>query len=174
MKRSKMPSINPFDYYTRSKVIKSIKKYPYNIGNRHHLVTVSFIQIDVYNYVLAQCHDAILEKRFNFMIQGFFLHVDIFIPSKKLVIEVDGKKWHENRTSEDYLRDKALNNRGFDVFRVQEKVWSRISNKERFIKCILNNQISTLEQCKDYLNIELEEVYEQDIISEENDGVHNV
>jgi uncharacterized protein DUF559 len=172
MKRSRMKAVNPFDYYTRSKIIRTIKKYPYNIGDRDHLVTVSFLQIDVYNHVLSQCPDAIIEKAID--LDFGEIHVDICIPSKSLIIEVDGKTWHDDRASEDYLRDSALNDEGYEVFRVKERVWTRLVNKQRFIQCIINNQIATLEQSKDYLNMELEEVYEMDIINEGDDVNHDV
>lgn len=61
--------------------------------------------------------------------------VDFLIPSKRLIIEVDGK-FHEQTKERDERRDKYLRNLGFKVIRIKSKdIWRfnlyKLSGKRR-------------------------------------------
>jgi hypothetical protein len=55
------------------------------------------------------------------------INVDILIPSKKLVIELDGHPWHSGLENKDLQKNTTLENLGYLVLRVRDK---RLSNME--------------------------------------------
>jgi len=59
--------------------------------------------------------------------------VDIYIPSKKLVIECDGDYWHKGREEEDRIRQLQIESWGFRVVRIPEKQWYKDPNIFRYI-----------------------------------------
>jgi len=48
------------------------------------------------------------------------LHVDYYFPSLNLVLEIDGKEWHNNpeQKTKDFKRDKLILSKGYTIFRV--------------------------------------------------------
>lgn len=46
---------------------------------------------------------------------------DIYVPSKSLVIECDGRHWHAGRVAEDAKRDAYMHARGYNVLRLPEQ-----------------------------------------------------
>ena len=51
--------------------------------------------------------------------------IDIFIPSIKLCIEIDGYPWHENKYDLDQKKNKHIHNLGYNLLRIREKKLSK-------------------------------------------------
>jgi excinuclease UvrABC helicase subunit UvrB len=91
----------------------------------------SKLQKQVFREVQAFYPDAIME---------YWVHtkdgnksVDIYIPSRKLVIECDGYYWHKNREDLDKLRQSHIEKLGYRVVRIPEKEWIKDKNIFRYI-----------------------------------------
>lgn len=58
------------------------------------------------------------------------IEMDIFIPSIKLAIEVDGGYWHQDRIEEDTRKNANLATMGISVLRVRENTLEKISEHD--------------------------------------------
>ena len=61
------------------------------------------------------------------------LEVDIFIPEKKLCIEIDGFPWHEEKENKDINKNKKLELIGLKVIRLRDERLNKINEKNIFI-----------------------------------------
>jgi endogenous inhibitor of DNA gyrase (YacG/DUF329 family) len=79
---------------------------------------ISKWQREIYNKIKKSYSDTKLEYLIK-TLDGVKA-IDIYIPSLKLCIECDGDYWHKNRTHKDYIRQKAIEYLGYNVFRIKE------------------------------------------------------
>lgn len=59
--------------------------------------------------------------------------VDIYIPSKGLIVECDGHYWHKDRQELDEIRQSKVEALGYRVVRIPEKKWKEDKNIFRYI-----------------------------------------
>lgn len=76
----------------------------------------SFPEQTIYYYVKQWYPDAINNDRK--ILDG--KELDIYIPSRKIAIEYDGEKWHENKTK-DELKNKLCSDKGIVLYRIRER-----------------------------------------------------
>ena len=91
-----------------------------NWSPRRFVTKISKPQQMLYDILIQKYPDAILEQEFTVK-RGRKIWVDIAIPSYKIVVEYDGKYWHDvnNRNSiwTDKRRDNFLKRKGWKVYR---------------------------------------------------------
>lgn len=56
---------------------------------------------------------------------------DFADPIKKIVIEIDGKEWHD--ASKDMLRDKEMNELGYEVIRFEAKIVAKLVKEYSYV-----------------------------------------
>ena len=78
----------------------------------------SFPELSLFYYLKFLFPDAENRKQFYFTTQP--TEADIWIPSLKLVIEVDGYEFHKNKFTQDSQKNKTFNDKSFNVLRVRE------------------------------------------------------
>lgn len=89
--------------------------------------SISFIEEEFFQSFKALYPDTIHGERINVKWKGEGktyqrrCDVDIFILSKKLVIEYDGKYWHDRKMEVDRRKTKALLDSGYSVIRIRDK-----------------------------------------------------
>ena len=78
--------------------------------------------------------------------------VDIYIPSIKLCIEIDGSYWHRNRRNNDKKKNIILENLGYSIIRLREKPLRKISEND-IIFTFSKDKIETIESLLNYIRI---------------------
>jgi very-short-patch-repair endonuclease len=97
------------------------EKYPEKHPNRRMANRKSlFSQTRLFNWIKKRCPEAIMEYR----IEGTRRFADIAIPSKKIDIEFDGKRWHNKE--EDDKRDSEIRRVGWNVIRFDSSIFKLI------------------------------------------------
>lgn len=106
---------------------KSLKKF-YQLNPEKHLNSIcrekGFIskpQKELYNIIRMFNSDAELE--YHLKLKNSSVFGDIVISKEKLWFEYDGSYWHDNieQKRKDKIRQKKIENKGFNVIRVDEK-----------------------------------------------------
>ncbi len=83
-----------------------------------------------------------LKKIFNETLWQHKLHkkeIDIFIPSIKLCIEIDGYPWHENKFNLDQKKNKHIEKYGYNFLRIREKRLPKHFGKNEIIDYFENS-----------------------------------
>lgn len=113
----------------------------------------SFPEQIIFHYITMYFNDAVNRTK----IDG--VEADVYIPSVKCVIEVDGGYWHNNKTEVDERKNAFFNDKGLYVLRIREKnlpslkaFYGKIiiaslslegnSGKSRFVETIKNVLVS--------------------------------
>ena len=119
-------------YIVQSDVVKEkIRNTMYKHGN----VPTSSQQIAVFNIIKELGYEPIL----NYPERAFSLDVALFIFGKKIDIEYDCCYWHQN-VRKDVIRNKVLNNYGWNVIRVLSK--SKLPTKNQ-LQIAIDNIINS-------------------------------
>lgn len=115
--------------YTRAKI---------GCGCPHCNSQTSMLELRVYSELKHIFNDASLRAKIS------KIECDIFIPSLRLAIEVDGKYWHKNKRVKDAKKNLALKKMGIALIRIREHGLIKISdldivcsNREKEIDTIL-------------------------------------
>lgn len=88
----------------------------------------SYIELKIFSELKHLFHDALLQSK----VGG--AECDIYIPSLKAAIEVDGTYWHKNRHSQDIRKNNILQDHGVTLFRIREPGLSKISTHDVLIE----------------------------------------
>jgi hypothetical protein len=97
-------------------------------GCPHCNPQTSKIEIRVYCELKTIWEEAI----WRFKLDG--IECDIYLPSYKIAIEVDGYPWHLGREKNDSEKEKKLSRKGVRLFRVRDEHLERISSTDIFFK----------------------------------------
>jgi very-short-patch-repair endonuclease len=93
----------------------------------------SLVQNRIFEFIKAYDPNVQLEYKLG------ILYYDIFVPSKNLLIEYDGEKWHKNSGVHDLKKHKLAIDSGYKFMRILEKDWK--NNKQQVIDRIIANVI---------------------------------
>ncbi len=101
-------------------------------------------ELRIFSEIKFLFNDAKLrEKIFN-------VEADIYIPTLRLALEIDGAYWHKNKTEQDFKKNSILNANNVHVIRVREKglkplaEWDIIYNKKTIDFDIIYKLIETI------------------------------
>lgn len=104
----------------------------------------SFPEQVIYGYIKEFFPDALNREK----IHG--VEADVFIPSIKCVVEVDGGFWHDNKIEKDNEKNHFFNRLGMPVIRIREKSLGKLAD---FNGVIITAKLSVKTDLVDAINL---------------------